>query len=173
MHPQRVVVVPRSRFRVLSTYLMLVSASIFAEQAPIPAEAPIPIVPSETRFEPSANGYVARIELNSPEEIRRALLRAEEFHSRFPSQSAEAPLAMVLHGPEVAIFLKENYAEHKDIVDLAARLSAFELIDIKVCRTRMGVLGRAPTELVPFVGTVPFGPLEIDRLLKQEKFVYF
>lgn len=120
-----------------------------------------------------AEGYLARVQLNSPEELEKALLRADELFRLGLANQVQSPLAFVLHGPEVAIFFRENYERYKPLVDLAARLSALGVIEVNVCRTRMGVLGREPSVLLPFVGTVPFGPAEIDRLINEEKFVYF
>jgi|GEM_PF-1174504 len=119
------------------------------------------------------SGYLARIELNSSKELGHALQRAEILFREGTALRVSEPLAFVLHGPEVAIFFRENYEEYKSIVDLAARLSALDVIDVRVCRTRMGVLGRSPTVLLPFVGTVPFGPAEVERLVDDKKFVYF
>ncbi len=120
-----------------------------------------------------ANGYLARILLNSPGDVEGALLRAEELYWRGEVDGEGAPLAFVLHGPEVQIFLKGNYQQYKPIVDLAAKLSAFNVVDVKVCQTRLGVLGETRDALPPFVGTVPFGPAEVQRLLVDEEYVYF
>ena len=127
--------------------------------------APEPIV--------SPNGYLARIQLNSPEELKEALLRAEQLYLNGQVTDETEPPAFILHGPEVSVFFKENYETHKAIVDLAARLSAFKVVDVRVCRTRMGILGREDDVLYPFVGTVPFGPAEIKRLLDEQNYVYF
>lgn len=121
----------------------------------------------------AAGGYLARIQLNSPEEVEGALRRAEKLFLNGEIKSTPAPVVFVFHGPEVRIFFKQNYARYKPIVDLAARLAAFEVIEIKVCETRMGVLGRPKTALFPFVGTVPFGPAEVERLVDGEQYVYF
>ena len=121
----------------------------------------------------SPNGYLARIQLNSPEELKEALLRAEQLYLNGQVTDETEPPAFILHGPEVAVFFKENYETHKAIVDLAARLSAFKVVDVRVCRTRMGILGREDDVLYPFVGTVPFGPAEIKRLLDEQNYVYF
>lgn len=120
-----------------------------------------------------ALGYLARIQQDSPEDVKRALLRAEELYIENEIPEGFPPIAIVLHGPEVAIFFKQNYKIYKPIVDLAARLTAFGVIDVSVCQTRMGVLGQDPSGLFPFVKTVPFGPLEVERLLNQKEYVYF
>ena len=121
----------------------------------------------------NAPGYLARIQLNTPDELYLALERAEALFLEGRIMGDLPPAAVVLHGPEVGVFFREQYWENKKIVDLAARLSAFKVIDIFVCETRMGVMGRDKSELFPFVGTVPFGPAEEERLLNQEKYVYF
>jgi len=128
---------------------------------------------SQIAVAPQQNGFLARIELNSPDDVQRALQRADRQFEIHGDLADSPPLAFVLHGPEVAIFFRDNYAQYKPIVDLAARLSALGVIELKVCRTRMGVLGRDPAALFPFVGTVPFGPAEVERLLKEENFIYF
>lgn len=120
-----------------------------------------------------ASGYLARLELGTPEELYSALLRAEMLFLDGSLQGQLPPAAMVVHGPEVSVFFKQEYPQNKTLVDLAARLSAFGVVDILVCETRMGVLGRSPVELFPFVGTVPFGPAEEQRLVGEEGFLYF
>lgn len=128
-------------------------------------------VPDMSRV--NANGYLARIMLDSPEDVENALKRAEQLFQNGAVTDADSPLAFVLHGPEVRIFFKDNYARYKSIVDLAARLSAFKVVDLMVCETRMGQLGQSRDVLPPFVETVRFGPGEVERLLDDENYVYF
>lgn len=130
-----------------------------------------PKVPQMSPVNPG--GYLAQVKLNSPEDLRAALERAEKLFLDGKVRRGENPLAFVIHGPEVAIFFQDNYQKYKDIVDVVARLTAFEVIELNVCRTRMGVLGRRQDALVPFVGTVPFGLNEIERLINEKQYVYF
>ncbi len=118
-------------------------------------------------------GYLARIEQDNPQEVERALRKAEQYYLDNGMNPALPAIAFVLHGPEVEIFFRANYARYKPIVDLAARLSAFNIVDIKICRTRLRFLEAPASSLFPFVGTVPFGPSEIERLTDQEGFVQF
>ena len=119
------------------------------------------------------DGYLARIELNSPSEIEGALKRAEELYARGIVSEKNNPVAFVLHGPEVEIFFESNYSQYQNIVDLAAKLSALNVVDVKVCETRLGMISAEDKKLVPFVGTVPFGPSEVKRLIERERYVYF
>ena len=118
-------------------------------------------------------GYLARILNDSPEEVADALRRAETLYLKGGLESSTSPIAIVLHGPEVEIFFKDNYDEYKTIVDLAARLSAFGVVDVRVCETQSGIMGRERSSIHPFIGTVPFGPSEVKRLLNQQNYVYF
>ncbi|MEZ5529232.1 MAG: acyl-CoA transferase [Porticoccaceae bacterium] len=118
-------------------------------------------------------GYLARIEQNNPEEVEAVLKRAEQFYLSQGMRQDFSPVVFVLHGPEVAIFFKENYLRYRPIVDLAAKLSAFRVVDIKVCDTQSHGLGMDMKTLLPFVGTVPLGPVEERRLIETEKYLYF
>ena len=122
---------------------------------------------------PDAEGYLARIELNSPDELLQALQRAELLHKIGKAGSESKPLAFVLHGPEVSIFYRKNYNDHQNVVDLAAKLSALNVIDVKVCRARLSANGVDESVLVPFVDTVAFGPAEVKRLINKERYAYF
>ena len=121
----------------------------------------------------SVPGYLARIEKNDPKEVEQALHKAEQYYIDNNMSPTLPVIAFILHGPEVEIFFRDNYRRYKPIVDLAARLSALNVVDIKVCRTRLRFLETDVTNLFPFVGSVPFGPEEIERLTGEEGFVYF
>ncbi len=86
---------------------------------------------------------------------------------------SQMPVAFVLHGPEVRVLLRQNYMMYKATVDLAASLSALGVVDIKACETWMGGNQIMVEELQSFVGTVPYGPGEVNRLVKEEDYLYF
>lgn len=134
-----------------------------------------PFTYSQSNLESSPNplGYVARINNDSPEEVADALKRAEMLYLEGKLAELSAPLSIVLHGPEVEIFFKDKYQQYKEIVDLAARLSAFGVINLRVCETQTGIMGRNRASIHSFIGTVAFGPSEIKRLLNQQSYVYF
>lgn len=119
-------------------------------------------------------GYIAHIELHTAEELLGSLQRAEilQQDGRFVV-GKDAPIVFILHGPEARSLLLSSYEDNKKLVDLAARLTAFEVVDIKVCETWMGSQSLDASRLPPFIGTVPFGPAEEKRLLKQQQYVYF
>lgn len=118
--------------------------------------------------------YLGRIELNDPEAVAHALERAENFYlKQGPAAGHYSPVVLVIHGSEVGIFFKENYQRYKPIIDLAAKLSAFKVVDIRVCEASAKKLGFNEKTLFPFVTTVPYGPAEVVRLIDVEKYIYF
>ena len=161
MHRLPVAAAPHSQFSmpsltVLLTFLLL-SFGVLAQSAP---ELP-------------ASGYLARINHDSPEEVADALKRAEMLYNEGRLPENADPIAIVLHGPEVEVFFKDKYDEYKNIVDLAQRLSELGVVDVRVCETQTGILGRSRSSIHPFIGTVNFGPSEVNRLLRQQNYVYF
>ena len=193
MPPQRVAVVlpflssgsaRRRTAQVWRAALLLAALAVCqfagADTAPLDVESTAPVAPPMTRIPDSESslpqdigGYLARIQLDDPAAVEAALLRAEALYLQGEVPNGVGPVVFVLHGPEVAIFFRDNYERFKPIVDLAARLSAFEVVELTVCETRMGVLGRDRDQLLPFVGTVPFGPREVERLLSEQGYIYF
>lgn len=117
--------------------------------------------------------YLANIRLNTVSELENVLRRAEALHRSAEHYDAFSPVVFVLHGPEARVFLRRHYQQHKAVVDLAARLSAFRIVDIKVCERWMGGEGINRSDLPPFVSTVPLGPAFEQQLLQQQNYVYF
>lgn len=122
----------------------------------------------------SAGRYVADFEVHTAKELHFALQRAEQYLSEktVPGEAAK-PVAFVLHGAEAGVFLKENYKSNRAVADLAARLSALNLVDIKVCRVWMGGQSIKEDELLPFIDTVDYWRDEVKRLEQKEGYVSF
>ena len=64
------------------------------------------------------------------------------------------------------MFLKDNYSNHQETVDLAAKLSAFGIVNLRVCERWMGGQSLDASLLVPFVGSVELASAAIKRLEK-------
>jgi intracellular sulfur oxidation DsrE/DsrF family protein len=102
-----------------------------------------------------------------------ALLRVEAYYEQQGFTESHPPVTFVIFGPPVAIFFKTNYSDNKQIVDLAARLTALQVIDVRVCEFSYQATGLDSKNLLPFVSTVPFGPDEVTRLVEEERYNYF
>ena len=116
--------------------------------------------------------YVAKIQAHTGEELTEILTRIDSLYESGESYPQSNPVALVLHGDEASLFLRQNYKENKDIVDLAARLDAFNAVDIQVCETWMRYSSVPRTELPAFVDTVPFGP-DTEKALLEQGYEYF
>lgn len=114
----------------------------------------------------------ANVELHTTDELRALLEKAEKISNGDTEYNTQEPVAVVLHGEEIRAFVRSNYREHKDLVDLAARLDAFNVVDVKVCRRWMGMNGITESDLPPFVEPVPWGAAERDRL-ERSGYAYF
>lgn len=78
--------------------------------------------------------YLADLEQHNADEIESILKRAElVLQGQMSSYPDYPPLTMVLHGDEAALFTRKNYLKNKQLVDLAARLDAFHVIDLRIC----------------------------------------
>lgn len=115
--------------------------------------------------------YLFSVTLHTPEEIAGLLTRAEELAKTRRANSNEAGIALVLHGPEIEIFAKRNYARFRETVDRAARLNDGHIIEIKMCRTEMKRLGIGVEDIPAFIELVPYGPDEEMRL-RRNGYVY-
>ncbi len=118
--------------------------------------------------------FVADIELQTADELEGMLLRAEQLLVEgIAPQDDETSVTFVLHGPVIRALLRENYQDNKEMVDLAASLSALRVVSIKACRTWMGGHNVAEMDLQPFVQTVAYGPGEVRRLARDEAYLDF
>lgn len=115
--------------------------------------------------------YLFRVSLHTPEEIAGLLARAEELAKTRRTNQRDAGIALVLHGPEIEIFTRKNYARFRETVDRAARLDAGHIIEVKMCRTEMKNRGIREEDIPAFIELVPYGPDEENRL-RHSGYVY-
>ena len=144
--------------RVVQDVLVADDAVILPESIPAEGEAPV--------------RAVLDISVHTIEGLKVLFDRAEELAMRPQAPGGEASVVLVLHGPEVQFFSIRNYEKYKDIVDQAARLDAFDVVDVKICQTMMDIEGVERNDIPSFIEQVPIGPGEVERLL-QEGYVVF
>ena len=100
------------------------------------------------------------------------LQRAEKIASGQDVYRTREPVMLVLSGDEIELFKRDNYRDNKALVDLAARLDAFNIIDVKVCRHWTGQRGIELTDLPPFIEGVSSADQESKRL-ESAGYAYF
>ena len=115
---------------------------------------------------------VLDISVHTIDELKVLLDRAEGLAMAPQPPGATASVILVLHGPEVEFFSISNYDKYKDIVDQAARLDAFDVVDVRICQAMMEIKGIPRDDIPAFIEQVPLGPVEIERLV-GEGYVYF
>lgn len=168
----------RSLFAVILLSPLMVNAEIKNAAQPAPntaivakAEAAADVAePAEQKK--LAQKLQADVAIHSTEELRTLLEKAEKIANGETQYNTEEPIAVVLHGEEIKAFVRSNYRDNKALVDLAARLDAFNVIDVKVCQRWMGANGISAGDLPPFLEPVPWGAGERKRL-QQAGYGYF
>lgn len=116
--------------------------------------------------------YLAQIRVHTAGEIEALLQRASLLAQQASDYGNFEPIAVVLHGDEAEVFRHGNYQQNQRIIDLAAKLDAFKVIDLRICETWMRLNNVKRSEMPAFVETVPYGPAE-ERKLKRKGYKYF
>ena len=120
----------------------------------------------------AATRGVFDISVHSVEELEVLFDRAEELARRPNPAGGEENIVLVLHGPEVEFFAISNYDRYRAIVDRAARLDAFQVVDVKICQSMMRNYGIEANDVPAFIEQVPNGAVEVERLTR-EGYTYF
>ncbi|MFK5915147.1 MAG: DsrE family protein [Woeseiaceae bacterium] len=84
----------------------------------------------------------------------------------------DSSIVLVLHGPEIAFFARENYAKYKDLMHRAQSLVVGETLKIRMCKLAAEGHGYKPDQIHGFVKMVPMGDAEIIRLQNEEQHAY-
>ncbi len=163
-----------SRFRSIVTTMLSVMFLVVTPGSPLikivsadPAEASITLSPVVQEQQGSEPKYVFDVVIHKPEEMNKLLGRIEQLSTTLPPAKEDPSLALVLHGPEIAFFTRNNYKKYMKLVDRAAALDKKGIIDVKVCDTMIREMDLEEAELPDFVEHVPYGPAEVERLIKQ------
>jgi intracellular sulfur oxidation DsrE/DsrF family protein len=128
--------------------------------------------PEPGQPEAGASRGVFDISVHSIEELEVLFGRAEEIARRPRPVGDSDSIVLVLHGPEVEFFAISNYDRYRSIVDRAARLDAFQVVDVKICQTMMDRFGIGQDDIPAFIEQVPDGAAEVERLIR-EGYIYF
>jgi uncharacterized protein len=125
------------------------------------------VVPITTAPEIENKSYLFDVSNHSIEELETLLVRAEEVSQTHPSDFEDLEIVMVIHGPDIDWFTNQNHAENRQLIELAARLDAYDVIDMKVCETTMSMRGVERQDIPAFIESVPYAPTEIKQRLEQ------
>lgn len=101
---------------------------------------------------------------HSAEELLAFLQRVDEIASMSLADFDELNIALVLQGSDIAMFVRDNYEQNKQLVDLAARLDALNVIDMKVCQHDLQHQGYGVEDMPAFIERIPYAREEMKRL---------
>lgn len=156
------------------TMIILLALSVPAKKAAPPAVEALSPVPAaalstQAQINPSndtaSTKYFFNVHNHSADEFRTLLARAGAIYNETAAEKRKSlEVVMVLHGPDIDFFDRNNHAEYQDIVDAAAQLDAYGVFDFKVCRATAAMRGVAREDVPAFIEFVPYGPREIARL---------
>lgn len=121
------------------------------------------IAPSGVQGLQPGSKIQAVVRLHTAEELQALLTRAEEL-SRSVDYRNNEPVRLVLSGDEIAIFVRSSYRGNKALVDLAARLDAFNVVELKVCQHWMARNQVETADLPAFLDPVTNGAEEVTRM---------
>lgn len=108
--------------------------------------------------------YLFDVADHTYEEMESLLNRAREISELNMDDYPDLEIVMVIHGPDIEWFSQKNMEKNHRLIDLAAKLDAFDIIDMKVCKKTMDDLGVSRDEIPAFIESVPYAPDEIKRL---------
>jgi intracellular sulfur oxidation DsrE/DsrF family protein len=112
------------------------------------------------------------VAVDTPEAVDNVLARASHLSNMTGADPLEGSIVLVLHGDEVAFFVKDEYATHKKLVERARNLSIGGIIKIKMSELALKVRGMSSGDVHDFLEIVPFGDAEIARLQIKESHAY-
>lgn len=104
--------------------------------------------------------------------VENVLARASHLSNITGADPIEGSIIIVLHGPEVAFFAKDDYDVYKNIVDRAKSLSVGGIIKIMMSELALNVRGLSSDDIPKFIKIVPFGDAEIARLQAKDRHTY-
>ena len=123
-------------------------------------------LPDAFRPDPENPHYLFDVTEHSVDELLALLTRVDELIETPPGGPEDLDIVLILHGPDIKLFTRQTYAQNKSLVDLAGKLDAANIVDLKVCETVMPEVGVAREDLPAFMETVPYAPDEMSRLMQ-------
>lgn len=115
----------------------------------------------------SESNLVFDISVHSVDEMRKVLARVDQLMTGPRSASQPANIALLLHGQEIEYFTIDKYDQYRDIVDLSAKLDAYNVIEFKMCETAMKDFGVEKSDIPGFIEFVPNGDRELEQLSRK------
>lgn len=135
-------------------------------KAPVQVQTPIH-EPRNENVIIENKSYLFDVSDHSIDELEALLTRAEEVSQAQSPDYEDLKIVMVIHGPDIEWFTQQNFEHNRQLIDLAARLDAYDIIDMKVCEKTMTARGVDREDIPSFIESVPYAPTEIKDRLRE------
>ena len=128
----------------------------------------------EAKFEVSDETYptlkvVYDWNLSSPEDVNQALNYISNHINAYTNYSplAEVEIAVVSHGPEVAIFAKQNEKKFKEVIERMKSFHDNYGVKFYVCNNALRFMGFDKKDILPFAIITPAGVAKLAALEEE------
>ena len=151
--------------------IILMAALLLASHFSLAADSPwggAKLTP--TQYKPQKVVYDVHVKTVAA--VESVLDRASYLSTITGADPFDQSIVLVLHGPELSFFARENYEKYKQLMRRAQSLVEAEVIKIKMCKIAAQSQGYQPQDIHGFVEMVPMGDAEIIRLQYEEKHAY-
>jgi intracellular sulfur oxidation DsrE/DsrF family protein len=107
--------------------------------------------------------------LPSPENVNQALNYISNHLKAYTNYSplAEVEIVVVSHGPEVAIFAKQNKEKFKEVIERMKSFYESYGIQFYVCNNALKYMGYSREDILPFVIITPAGVAKLSALQEE------
>ncbi|MDX5151354.1 MAG: DsrE family protein [Acidiferrobacterales bacterium] len=159
-----------SFFALLVSSVLVVTVNAEDKQVESRQQMPESLVDKDSNSPPlpiKKGKFMFSVTLHKREEIDSLLTRAESLSKTMRTKGNKSAIALILHGPEIKLFTRKNYKKNRDIIEKAERLDEENVIQVKVCKTKMKELGIKDEDLPSFMEIIPYAPDEEKKLLDQ------
>ena len=152
-------------FSLLGFYLILTSAVVSAENSLWGGA-----VAQDIEYKPQKIVYDVNVKTLGA--MNGVLDRASYLSKITGADPFDSSIVLVLHGPEIEFFARENYQKYKELVHRAQSLVEGETLKIRMCKLAAEGHGYKPNQIHGFIKVVPMGDAEIIRLQNEEQPAY-
>lgn len=155
----------KTLFSILAVYLTLISTGISAENSLWGGA-----VAQDIEYKPQKVVYDVNVKTLAA--MNGVLDRASYLSKITGADPFDSSIVLVLHGPEIEFFARENYRKYKELVHRAESLVEGETLKIRMCKLAAEGHGYKPNQIHGFIKIVPMGDAEIIRLQNEEQHAY-
>ncbi len=125
---------------------------------------------TETQYKPQKVVY--DVHVKTVKAVESVFNRASYLSTITGADPFDQSIVLVLHGPEIRFFARDNYPQYRELMQRAQSLVEGEVIKIKMCKIAAQSQGLEPEDIHGFVEIVPMGDAEIIRLQYEENHAY-